>query len=170
MKKRSLADKNKNFNSQTPSLKPQSDYNDIKLPLREESLDISKDKVQIGSVNIRKEAIKEEKTITVPVIREEIIIEKKFLDDKDHEHTDTIRIPITEEHIEITKHPVVLENVDIYNKKSQDIKQIEVTLKKEKLRIQTHGDAKVIDDQADDYHLSKNLFQQTISCDNQSMP
>ncbi|KJF26514.1 hypothetical protein TZ02_12980 [Clostridium aceticum] len=123
-----------------------------KLQLREERLDISKNKVQVASVNIRKETIKEEKTITVPIIREEIIIEKKFLDDKDHEHTDTIRIPLTKERIEVTKHPVVLENINIYNKKSQDIKQIEVTLKKEKLRIQTQGDAKVIDHQVDDQY------------------
>ncbi|AKL94663.1 hypothetical protein CACET_c11980 [Clostridium aceticum] len=139
MEKRPLLDKNKILDS-------------YKLQLREERLDISKNKVQVASVNIRKETIKEEKTITVPIIREEIIIEKKFLDDKDHEHTDTIRIPLTKERIEVTKHPVVLENINIYNKKSQDIKQIEVTLKKEKLRIQTQGDAKVIDHQVDDQY------------------
>jgi len=145
-----ISDNTKNSHLQNHSLKSNLDSTNIKLQLKEEKLDISKDKVQTGEVNIYKEIINEEKTITVSVVREELVIENQLFNDKEDDQLDTIRIPISEEHIEIIKHPVVLENVDIYNKEFQDIKQIEATLKKEKLRIQTTGDAKVIDNQQKD--------------------
>jgi len=148
MPKISSSDKNKSYNSQNYSLKSNLDSTDIKLQLKEEKLDISKSKVQTGDVKIYKQIINEEKTIKVPVIREELVIEKHVFSDKENEHVDTIRIPISEEHIEIIKHPANLENVNIYNKQFQDIKQVEVALKKEKLKIQTNGDAKVIDNQS----------------------
>jgi len=150
MKKIFLSDKTTNSHLQNHSLKSNIDSTNIKLQLKEEKLDISKEKVQTGEVNIYKEIINEEKTITVSVVREELVIEKQLFNGKDAGQLDTIRIPISEEHIEIIKHPVILENVDIYNKEFQDIKQIEAILKKEKLRIQTTGDAKVIDNQQKD--------------------
>ncbi|GAA3318321.1 hypothetical protein GCM10020331_020620 [Ectobacillus funiculus] len=36
--------------------------------------------------------------------------------DQQAEHTETIRIPISEERIEITKHPTALEDISIYKK------------------------------------------------------
>jgi len=129
---------------------PKKSISDIKLQLREEKLDISKNKVQTGNVNIYKEIIKTEKTIKVPILREELVIEKHVFNGKEADQTDIIRIPISEEHIQIIKNPVILENVDIYNKQFQDIKHIEAILKKEKLHIQTTRDAKVIDNQPED--------------------
>ncbi|ABR49723.1 uncharacterized conserved protein, repeat-containing protein [Alkaliphilus metalliredigens QYMF] len=94
--------------------------------------------------------ITEEKTVTVPVVREEIVIEKQVFDGKEQSQADTIRIPISEEHIEITKHPVILENVSIDNKQFHEMKQIETTLKKEKLHVKTTGDDKFIHNQTED--------------------
>jgi len=150
MAKTFISDKTTSSHLQNHSLKSNLDLTNTKLQLKEEELDISKEKVQTGEVNIYKEIINEEKTITVSVVREELVIEKQIFNGKEDSQTNTIRIPISEEHIEIIKHPVVLENVDIYNKEFQDIKQIESTLKKEKLSIKTTGDAKVIDNQQKD--------------------
>ena len=47
------------------------------LKLREEQLNIYKNWKQTGEVAIHKEISTEEKTITVPIIREVLVIEKK---------------------------------------------------------------------------------------------
>lgn len=111
-----------------------------KIQLHEEKLDIAKKWVQTGEVNIHEEVLTDEKHITVPVNRKELVIEKKGADG----NTESIRIPISEERIEIVKHPIILEDVKVFKYQYQDTKPIEETLKKEKLHIETTGDAVVI--------------------------
>ncbi len=80
---------------------------DMKMQLREEQMKISKSKIKTGEVSIHKEVLTEEKNITVPVKREELVIENTVCDpqfhDKSEGHTETIRIPIKEERIDIKK-------------------------------------------------------------------
>ncbi|MTK11548.1 MAG: YsnF/AvaK domain-containing protein, partial [Clostridiaceae bacterium] len=109
------------------------------IQLHEEKLDIAKKWIQTGEVNIHEEVLTEEKNITVPVNRKELVIEKKGSDG----NSEAIRIPISEERVEIIKHPIVLENVEVFKHQYQDIKSIEETLKKEKLHVETTGDAAV---------------------------
>ena len=113
-----------------------------KIQLREELLDITKEIVHTAEVNFYKDSFTEEKTFTVPVTREELVIEKKLLSE---DKIETIRIPIKEERVEIVKHPVALEDVSYHIEEFQEDKCIEETLNKEKLRVQTEGSAKVID-------------------------
>ncbi|MFC3886019.1 YsnF/AvaK domain-containing protein [Bacillus songklensis] len=126
---------------------------DVKLQLRKEQLDISKKWVQTGAVTMHKEVVTEEKTIVVPVTHEELVIEKKVLDaenpDDKSEHAETIRIPISEERIEVVKHPTALEDVAIYKRQFQQTEHVEETLKKEKVRVETIGNAKIIDKEAE---------------------
>ncbi|MBC2582612.1 YsnF/AvaK domain-containing protein [Clostridium sp. DJ247] len=123
--------------------------NSAKLQLREEQLDIAKKWIQTGQVTMHKEVFTEEKNITVPVTREELVIEKKVLDgkapNKMDRHTEKIRIPISEERIEVIKHPLVLEDVEIYKHQFQETECIEKTLKKEQIHLETTGDPKIID-------------------------
>lgn len=137
------------FNGQDKTTKY---INDIKIPeqklkLREEQIDISKKWIQTGEVTVHKEVLTQEKNITVPVTHEELVIEKKVLDEP--VHTETIRIPISEERIEITKHPVILEDVEIKKRQFQEIETVKQTLKKEKLHLETTGNPQVIDKEAD---------------------
>ncbi|MFP3125547.1 YsnF/AvaK domain-containing protein [Ectobacillus funiculus] len=124
-----------------------------KLQLHEEQLDISKIWIQTGEITVRREVVTEIKRIEVPVVREELVIEKKVLDakslDQQAEHTETIRIPISEERIEITKHPTALEDISIYKNTFEEIVQIDETLKKEILDVNTTGSPIVIERQAD---------------------
>lgn len=119
------------------------------MQLHEEKLDISKKWIQTGAVSIHKEVFTEEQTITVPVTHEELIIEKKVLDtespNQTGEHTEIIRIPISEERIEVIKHPAVLEDVAIYKRQFQETKSVKETLKKEKVYIETTGNPEVVD-------------------------
>jgi len=48
----------------------------IDLQLKEEKLDITKEWLQSGEVTWHKEVIKEDKTVVVPVSRQELVIEK----------------------------------------------------------------------------------------------
>ncbi|WAG56785.1 YsnF/AvaK domain-containing protein [Clostridium estertheticum] len=107
--------------------------------IKKEQLDIAKKWLRTGEVNIYREAFTEEKTFTVPVKREELVIKKKVLASADSEiknmPTEIIRIPLSEEHVEFTKHKVNLEEVSIYKQQIQDIKHIEETLKRESLKV-----------------------------------
>jgi uncharacterized protein (TIGR02271 family) len=112
------------------------------LQLHKEELQISKKWVNTADVKIYKNTYKEEKQITVPITREELVIEKKKANPQglfDGE-IETIRIPLSEERIEITKHPVTLEDVEIYKNQFEEIQHINETVKEEKLHIQTIGD------------------------------
>lgn len=127
------------------------DYNDdkVKLQLREEQLNISRELIKTGEVTAYKETFIEKKTVTVPVTHEDLVIEKKTFNNTNGGVLDNcpeiIRIPLSEEQIDITKHKVILEDVDIYKHEIQDKQIIEEILKKEKLYVYTKGNPKVID-------------------------
>jgi len=116
--------------------------NSAKLKLREEQLDISKKLIKTAEVTMHKEVMTEERNITVPITREEIVIKKRVIDNDDPsnkgEPIEVIRIPISTERVEIIKHQVILEDVEVYRHQLQEIQHIEVSLKKEKLDVKTH--------------------------------
>jgi uncharacterized protein (TIGR02271 family) len=132
---------------------PYKNSNEDVLNLREEQLDISKRRIQTAKVTTHKEIVTEEKNIIVPVTREDLVIEKTTFDPDDPNdlegYTETIRIPISEEDIDIVKHKVELEDVSVYNNEYQEVKHVTETLKKEKLNIKTTGNVKIIDNDAE---------------------
>lgn len=121
----------------------------VEMQLGEEQMKISKDKIQTGKVSIHKEILIEEKNITVPVKREELIIEKTVPDSKSHNksgsHSESIRIPVSEERIDIHKRPVDLEDVSVSKHQYEEVKHITETLKKEIPHIGIKGNAKIVD-------------------------
>jgi uncharacterized protein (TIGR02271 family) len=117
-----------------------------KFVLREEKLDISKKRVELAEVIMHKEVFTEDKTITVPVVHEHLIIEKK----KPNGDFETIRIPVKKESIQIIKHPVILEEVSYHIDQITENKCITETLKKEVLDVQTKGCEVVVDKLATD--------------------
>ncbi|WP_232725650.1 YsnF/AvaK domain-containing protein [Bacillus sp. FJAT-44742] len=90
-------------------------------------------KVPIGEVNVHKEVIKDNKTITVPIKREEMVIEAG-----DEEY---YRIPLKEEEIKVSKHPVTLNEVSIKKQRKNEIQKVKTTLKKEKVISDVNGEA-----------------------------
>ena len=122
---------------------------EVKIPLREEQLDISKKQIQTGKVSIHKELVQEEKNITVPITHEELVIEKEIIDAKAPNeidaHIETIRIPINEERIEVIKHPAALNDVLVYEHQFQETKSVEETIKKEKINLETTGDLEIVE-------------------------
>ncbi|MDF2606063.1 MAG: hypothetical protein K0S34_253 [Bacillales bacterium] len=108
-----------------------------KLTLHEEQAEIKKNWTKINDVIIKKNIITEEKTFVIPIKREELIIEKITIDG---DVVDTIRIPLTEEKVEINKTKKTLEDVSIYKEKLKGDKHININLLKEKLNIDINGD------------------------------
>ncbi|MBN3347094.1 hypothetical protein CF060_07040, partial [Clostridium botulinum] len=76
------------------------------------------------------------------------------LHDKSDGHTETIRIPIREERIDICKQPVTLEDVSVSNHQYKEVKHITETLKKEIPQISINGDAKIVDKEIDKKYQS----------------
>lgn len=137
-------DENKLSANNNKNLEQATNSTDATLQLREEQLDIVKKWVKIGDVDIHKEVFTEEKNLTIPVTREELVIEKKTLGEESDGNVETIRIPIGEEQIDVTKHWVVLEDIKIYKNQFEDNKCIEENLKKETLHLETTGNPRII--------------------------
>ncbi|WP_121610149.1 YsnF/AvaK domain-containing protein [Mesobacillus foraminis] len=120
------------------------------LQLHKEELQISKKMMKTSDVKVYKRSYTEEKQILIPVRHEELVVEKRKLNEAEAEGEliETIRIPLSEERIEVTLHPTVLEDVEIYTQQFEEIIEIQETLKEEKARINTVGNIRVIvDDQ-----------------------
>jgi uncharacterized protein (TIGR02271 family) len=118
-----------------------------RLRLRAEQLDVSKNKVQTGEVNIHKEIVEEQKTINVPVSREEVVIERRSVNN-DSSSTpigadETIRIPVSEEQVDVRKNTVVTGEVDVHKREIQGTEQVKDTVKREEARIDKTGNVKV---------------------------
>jgi uncharacterized protein (TIGR02271 family) len=111
------------------------------VPLREERLDITKELVQVGELQLHKEVVEEQRTVHVPLMREEVYVERHPVIDGKYDGSpfaedEIIRIPITEERIEVTKRPVVVEEVIVGKRKIQETKQVQDVIRKEEARIE----------------------------------
>ena len=109
--------------------------------LREEQLDITKERVQVGELQLHKEVVEEQRTVHVPLIREEVYVERRPVIDGKYDGSpftedEIIRIPITEERIDVTKRPVVVEEVIVGKRKIQETKQVQDIIRKEEARIE----------------------------------
>ena len=135
----------------TPKQNIYSNNENVTLKIKEEQLEVAKKWMQTGEVKVYRESFSEEKSFTVPVLREELVIEKKPLTSAAPEYkyipTEAIRIRLSEEQVEITKHRVDLEDVSIYKQQVEDIKHIEETLKREEAKVKISGSPEVKDDQ-----------------------
>ena len=112
------------------------------IRLREEQLNIDKERVQAGEVVIDKEVKEQQKTINVPVEHEEVSIERRPVTGKESgleagaiKDGETVRIPVVEEKLEVTKKPVVTDEIVIKKQVVQDTEQVQDTLKKEDIQL-----------------------------------
>lgn len=118
---------------------------DGKLELKQEELDVTKNKVKTGEVTLSKDVVEEEKQVDVPVMHEEVVIERKALN---HEPSDapissgeTIHIPVSEEKVDVGKHTVVTGEISAHKRQIEDTKTINEKLRKEEAHIDKDGDA-----------------------------
>lgn len=134
------------------------------IELKKEELDIDKDIVEVGEVDIKKVIKTETRTIEVPIEKEEIVIERRpgtgtvtpgetieesGIFEKDNE----IHIPIREERVEVTKKTVLGDEVVIKKEKHTENKTIVETVKSEDIEVD--GDVRVDNETIVDNDLKK---------------
>ncbi|CEG28161.1 YsnF/AvaK domain-containing protein [Bacillus sp. B-jedd] len=125
------------------------------LELREEELNVNKERVQTGEVEIHKDVVEEQKTIDVPVSRQEVYVDRRPVDGVRADagtigDDETIRVPIVEEKVEVTKKPVVNEELVIGKKEVQSTEQVVENVKREEAHIESDGDVDIDDDKRND--------------------
>ena len=110
--------------------------------------------VKVG-VFLRKEVVTEERTITVSVQREEVVIERRALltqgtplDDPSGTLVElapgqTIRIPIREEQVFLEKRPIVTEELIVGKRTVQETKHFSDTVRREVPHLERTGDVVV---------------------------
>ena len=113
---------------------------DRKLQLREERLNVGKERVQTGEASIRKEIITEHQRVDVPLQREELVIERRPVAGSTTAagtigEAETIRVPLSEERATVSKNTVVTEDVSIGKKVLTDTKTVDADVKKEQLKV-----------------------------------
>jgi uncharacterized protein (TIGR02271 family) len=134
------------------------------MKLREEELDVNKQKVQAGEVTVHKDVVEEQETINVPVSHEEVYVERRKVDGGRMETSapigedETIRIPIREEKVDVNKKSVVTDEVVIGKREVQDTERVTENLKKEEVRLE--GDGRMVSenrkDRTDSYRNNSN--------------
>src|SRR5918995_113199 len=120
----------------------QEDSESTLIPLVEEKINISKSEVVYKDATLIKEPIIETKTVEVPLIYEELIVERRpHTEANTSQHQlkppvttrEEIRIPLKKEEVEVKKEPYVKEEVVLKKKRVTEKKTINEEVRGEKL-------------------------------------
>ncbi|MFD1029952.1 YsnF/AvaK domain-containing protein [Metaplanococcus flavidus] len=113
-----------------------------KLRLHEERLNVDKEQVKTGEVNVDKHVVEEERSVDVPVERDEVYVERRPVDgdstdtrDKGFNENENINVPISEERINVSKNDVVSEEIVVGKRKVEDTETVRDTVRREEADI-----------------------------------
>jgi uncharacterized protein (TIGR02271 family) len=110
------------------------------IQLLGEVLRVHKDRVSRGEVRIRKEVITETQTVQVPVTREELVIERRPVDQATPATgsigESEIRIPLSEERASVDTSTVVREEVALGKKPIQEVRDLTGEVRREELVVE----------------------------------
>jgi uncharacterized protein (TIGR02271 family) len=115
-----------------------------RIQLMGEVLNVHKQRVERGAVRISKEVITENKTLEVPVTREELVIERVPGHGREAAGQigggeNEVRVPLSEEHVKVEKKPVLNEEVRVGKKQVQETKRVSDSVRHEELRTEMEG-------------------------------
>jgi len=118
------------------------------IEVREEELRPRKTTVKKGEVKVRKDVVTEHKTLSVPVTREEVVVERRPANGRRAAagavgSSQEIRIPVLKEEVHVEKTPVVKEEVRVGKRRVQGTQEVAGTVRKERVRVEQEGDANV---------------------------
>jgi uncharacterized protein (TIGR02271 family) len=109
------------------------------LEAREEELSVRKRPVQTGQAEIRKEVRTEHRSIDVPVKKEELVIERHAVGRHPASgpinENERVRIPLSEEQVDIEKRTVATEEVTVGKRVREDEEHVDATLRKEDIKV-----------------------------------
>ncbi|WP_203332892.1 YsnF/AvaK domain-containing protein [Planococcus beigongshangi] len=131
--------------SRTERRKQQSGSGEESLFLHEEQLEVHKERVQTGEINVNKRIVEEQQEMDVPVERDDVVVERRPVDDsgdgssdirtEPYHVGDELHIPVVEERLVVTKKEVVTEEIVITKRKISDTEHISETVRREEVDI-----------------------------------
>jgi uncharacterized protein (TIGR02271 family) len=122
---------------------------DYRIQLRGEVLRTYRERVQKGEVRLRKEVVTENRSVEVPVTREELVIERtpatgdRTADAGEIGTDQEVRVPLSEELARVEKQPVVNEEVRVGKRAVQNTERLSDDVRHEELRVDKQGDVEV---------------------------
>jgi uncharacterized protein (TIGR02271 family) len=118
-----------------------------RLKLREEQLQVQKQQVETGEVRLRKDVVSEEQSMDVPVMHEEVYVERRpgsgQPSDQEIGEGETYRIPVHEEQVMVEKQAVVREEVALGKQSVQETQRVTDTVRREEAHIERDGDVAI---------------------------
>jgi uncharacterized protein (TIGR02271 family) len=108
--------------------------NGARLLLRKEVPDVTVKKKPVNDVRIYKKITTEDKTVTVPLHREELVIEKQ---EQGNVGRETLRIPLQKEELQLDKKQIPINQVRITKNKIRKLQHVDTVIKEEKVRVET---------------------------------
>jgi uncharacterized protein (TIGR02271 family) len=134
-----FADSNKN---EAPNASAASASQGTTIPVVAEELQINKQQVETGRVNISKKVTAEEVTVDVPVVREEVILEKKtfnqYIDTAPpavRQEGDTTIVSVVKEVLVVEKRLMLVEELHITKNRIETSVPTTETLRKEEVEV-----------------------------------
>jgi uncharacterized protein (TIGR02271 family) len=118
------------------------------IRLREEQLKVNKERVQTGEVEIGKRVVEEQRSMNVPVAREEVVVERRPVNQPAPgavigDDARTIEVPVTAERVDVQKQTVVTEEIGVQKRVQQANVPVNETVRREEAVINTEGDVRV---------------------------
>jgi len=121
-------------------------HDTMRIPVAEEKLEAQKVQRETGQVRIRKVVHTELRHLTVPVMREEVRIERVPVDSTSMSGTDanvskdaftdkTITVPVMEEEVVISTRPVVKEEIQVSKERHIEENQVSEEVQREDVQI-----------------------------------
>lgn len=113
-----------------------------RLQLREEQLNVDKENVQTGEVNVDKHVETKRQEFDVPVEREEVSVERRPVEGDaksgsidDAKDEESIHVPVNEERVNVDKENVVSEEVVVKKDKVRDTEHVSEDVQREEVDI-----------------------------------
>ena len=120
------------------------DEDEKTLQLREEELRARTRPVEAGEVRVEKDVVEEERSIDVPVTREEVVVERRPVDRRPADvgvgSDETVRVPVRDEQVEVDKEAVVTEEIEVGKREVQETERVTGDVRREEARIEHEGD------------------------------
>lgn len=113
------------------------------IEAREEEVRVRKRPVEIGEAEVYKEVRTENRSIDVPVKKEELVIERHSLGRQQASgpvgENERVRIPLSEEQVDIEKRTVATEQVTVGKQTREDEEHVDTTIRKEDIKVDKRG-------------------------------
>lgn len=126
----------------------------VRVPLREEEVDVHKNLRDVGELRLKKTVVTETKHFEVPVQREEVTVERVHVTDPTEVSTNdvdafqetVVSVPIHEEQVEVRKHAVVREEVRLTKNVKTEQRGVDATVRREEAHIEKDGSVRRLDE------------------------